>query len=59
MPKASSLEAAILKSHPNAQIELTPGGGGTFVVHINGEKKWDKLADNSGFPDEADFVASI
>ncbi len=53
------MEAAILKSHPDAQIELIAGGGGTFVVHVDGAKKWDKLADVSGFPDEAEFVAGL
>ena len=53
------MEAAILKAHPNAQIELIAGSGGTFVVHVEGDKKWDKLADSSGFPDEAQFVGSL
>lgn len=53
------MEAAILKAHPDAQIELIAGGGGTFVVHVDGDKKWDKLADNSRFPDEAEFVGSL
>ncbi|MCA9002403.1 MAG: Rdx family protein [Planctomycetes bacterium] len=59
MPKASSLEAAILAAHPEAQVELIPSGGGTFLVHVDGKKVWDKLADRNGFPDEAQFVSGL
>ncbi|MBL4771760.1 MAG: Rdx family protein [Planctomycetes bacterium] len=59
MPTASSLEASIKQKHPQADVELIPGSGGTFLVHADGKKVWDKLADNSGFPDEAALLGTL
>jgi predicted Rdx family selenoprotein len=53
------LEAAIRKAQPTALIQLIPSSGGTFIVHVDGEKRWDKLADDSGFPDETKFASSL
>jgi len=53
------LEAAIRKQFPEAQVELIRGSGGTFVVHRDGVKIWDKNADQSGFPDESKLVAGL
>ncbi|MCP5022382.1 MAG: hypothetical protein GY930_11475 [bacterium] len=53
------MEASILQAHPEARVELIPGGGGTFLVHADGKKIWDKLADNSDFPDGTALAASL
>jgi selT/selW/selH-like putative selenoprotein len=53
------LQAAIIKAHPSTEVELIPGSGGTFLVHADGKKVWDKLADDSGFPEETELVSSL
>lgn len=56
---ADSLSAKILARCSGAEVSLIPGGGGDFIVIVDGKVQWDKRNVQGRFPDEEVLVAQL
>jgi predicted Rdx family selenoprotein len=45
------LGAAIRSAHPDAEVDLVPGGRGDFIVTADGQRLWDKRRMDDQFPE--------
>lgn len=51
--------AAIQKAHPQAEIQLQPGGRGDFIVTVDGKQLWDKRRMDDEFPEDEQILAQL
>jgi len=58
-PRAASLAASIREQHPSANVDITPGGKGDFIVKANGRTLWDKLKQGDEFPEPEAILSQI
>lgn len=56
---ADSLSAKIQAQCSGARVSLVPGGGGDFIVTVDGQVHWDKRNVQGRFPDEDALVARL
>jgi len=47
----------VQKAHPDAKVEIKPGGRGDFVVTIDDERVWDKKGRDGRFPEPKEILA--
>lgn len=54
------MEASIKAAHPDASVQLIPGGGGDFIVIADGQELWNKREKNGDqFPEDSEIVAKL
>ena len=51
--------AAIRGQHPEAEVELIPGGQGDFIVKADGKELWNKLSMGNEFPEHAEILVKL
>ena len=53
------MAAAIRTAHPDATLDVRPGGRGDFLVKHDGKTLWDKRNREQRFPEPAEVLAQL
>lgn len=53
------MAAAIQDAHPEATVDIAPGGKGDFIVESDGTQLWNKRSMGDEFPEHAAILARL
>jgi len=53
------LAAKLREEIADVEIDMIRGGGGDYIVIVDGEELWNKKSSGRGFPDEGVLVDEI